>query len=180
MRASFGTISMLVISLSAVSYAEKRRHHDAHSHDSSEVEIVYIENDLSIGVKASMSNIVGFEHAPKTTKQKEQIKAAEAFWKAADKVFTIKPQDACKLKSAEVEFENEEKDHDHDHGHKDKKAAHADMEAEYEFTCSKKATGLEFAALKSYKLGDVKVKYVIGAKQGSVELSGKNQEVTFP
>lgn len=116
---------------------EAFRQHEAHVHGSVEMNIAQDGHDLLIEITAPGMDVVGFEHAPETEQQHQQIEQIAKQLENARQMLTINPQADCHLESAAVhhpaledEHQDEHAGHDHDshshEAHQDEQHDHAD------------------------------------------------------
>lgn len=135
---------------------------DAHEHGSGKLNIAVAGKTMTIELEIPAADIVGFEHAAKTKKQKADVKAATAKLKDALKLFVVNSDAACKLASAKVETEGAMAEGGHDHGHshghshgkKEAKSeeSHSEFHVNYKLTCGspKNMTAIEFAFFDAF------------------------------
>ncbi len=83
-------------------HAEEIRHHEAHAHGVAQLNVAMEDKRLYIEFYSPAANIVGFEHHPRTTAQKDAVAAATAQLKAAETLFLLPPKSQCQLVSADV------------------------------------------------------------------------------
>jgi len=109
--------------------------HGIHEHGSAELNLVLEGQALAVEFTSPAMNIVGFEHQPRTVKQKQALKEALAHLRQGDKMLGLPAAAQCRLESAEVSSDLE--GHDHGHGHaRDGHDEHADFNAIWRFQCS--------------------------------------------
>lgn len=82
---------------------DTRRQPGAHTHGEGLLAIAIDGNRLQLELEAPASDIVGFEHSPKTAAQKKAIADAKARLAKPGDLFKLSPDAACKLVSANVE-----------------------------------------------------------------------------
>ena len=116
------TLISLCIGLAASHSAlaeEHFRSHDAHVHGHVEVNIAQDNNELLIEVTAPGSDVVGFEHAPKTPEQIKALEHATAMLNQPESLFAFSnAQCELKFKSVSNTLEQEKHgDHDNHEGH---------------------------------------------------------------
>ncbi len=123
---------------------------DAHEHGVGKLNIAIDGKTVAMELEIPAADIVGFEHAAKTKKQKAALAKAKKTLAAPAKLFQISSAAGCKVKSAKVETEGaiakigqshgHSHSHDHDHGKKKGKAAaeetHSEFHATYAMSCS--------------------------------------------
>lgn len=128
-------IAIALIGLAAPTLAqEPRRQLDAHSHGEGRLAIAIEGKRLEMELEAPASDIIGFEHAPRTKAQRKTMADAKKQLGRLAGLFVLTADAGCKLKTADVDVlgaaaGSKAKGHDHDHGHdhgKKGKAAKAD------------------------------------------------------
>lgn len=117
----------------------------AHVHGTGKLNIVLEKQELHIELTLPADNVVGFEHAPRTPKQKEQVTAAKKSFGDFAKLFEVSTDAKCLFNKAHVElFENKkahhkkgDKHHHHGHGHADHHGdkEHAELSSHYVLKC---------------------------------------------
>ena len=124
------------------------RHHDAHEHGVSKLNLVIEGKRVEMELESPGSDIVGFEHAPATDADRKAIVDAAERLKDGAALFVTSAAAGCNLRSAEIEVpgaEKKEKHHGHGHGHgKDKhghhndkadEETHSEFHAHYRYVC---------------------------------------------
>lgn len=103
----------------------------AHEHGAATLDLAVDGKTLSIALESPLDNLVGFEHAPKSEKQKAALARMEKELRAGDRLFKPNAEAACALVEAAVESPFA--------APAGKAAAdgHADVEARWTFTCAK-------------------------------------------
>jgi len=110
--------------------AEEKHHHKAHVHGVAQLNVVLEDNELYIEFISPAANIVGFEHQPKTEKQKDAVKNAIKALKAGEELFALSRKAGTKLTTSKVVTDLEiEHGHEHEHVHKDEHEEHHSEEA---------------------------------------------------
>ena len=202
-------ISSIVLStVFTVSAKEgERDHHDAHEHGVAEMNIAWVKNELTIDLEGPSHNFVGFEHEPKSKKQKKIVGAAAKLLKQPNQLFSL-DNDSCKVAEVKVDspFDWAKKDHDHDHGHKhddekhhDEKASshkghddhddheeesvHSEYSLHYGFDCSELKTELTVDMNQLFSefpnLEKVNVQWLSATQQNSVVATKNNATLTL-
>ena len=97
-----------------------RRDVKAHVHGQAELTLVLDAKNLQVEAKIPMDDLVGFEHKPKTEKQKQALKQALDKLKDANKQLGLPSAASCVLKEATLE----DSDHHHKHDKHDKHDKH--------------------------------------------------------
>lgn len=143
--------------------AAQQREAGAHEHGRGTLNIAVEGARLSMELEAPGADIVGFEHAAKTAKQKAAVADAKKKLSAPQALFVFPTSAGCVLKSAKVEVEGLEHAHGHSHGHshgkaKDGKAEaapedkHSEFRAAYAFDCKAPAsvTSIDFGYFRVF------------------------------
>jgi hypothetical protein len=168
----------------------------AHEHGRGTLNIALEGARLSMELEAPGMDIVGFEHAPSTDKQKAAVEFAKRRLAAPQALFELPAAAGCAPKETKVAIEAE--DHDHEHGqehgrgasngadakddsgkHHDAKAEHADHEhstfrGAYAFDCKAPArlTTIAFGYFKAFAGAQkLDVTVVTPKQQGRFEVS---------
>ena len=116
---------------SAVGAEKEHRHHGVHQHGLGKLNLVWEGKTVHIELENPADNIVGFEHAPRTEKQKKAVQNAVAILKDAGTVFGFTPEARCHGRATEVERGISTAED----GAKNKPEAHSEFHAQYRFTC---------------------------------------------
>lgn len=118
--------------------------HRAHQHGVARLEVAVDGNTLSIHLQSPLDNLLGFEHAPRTDKQKQAAQALLATLRRGEGLFIPTSAAGCRLTEAKVmapvlEGGSERGDH-------------ADLSADWRFTCAQPArlTGMKVELLSRY------------------------------
>jgi hypothetical protein len=147
-------------------FAEEPGHRElgAHEHGRGTLNIAVEGNRLSMELEVPGADIVGFEHAPSTPKQKAAVEAAKKRLAAPQTLFKLPASAGCVLDSSQVAIEAE--DHDHDAKEHEPKSAdgapkkadeheeheHSQFHVQYAFTCKAPAnlTSIEFGYFAAF------------------------------
>lgn len=120
----FTAVLLLYGVCSQTAFAEgEHRHHGSHVHGVATINVALEKNELYIELKSPAANIVGFEHAPRSEKEKSAVKEAEALLKAGENVFRMASGAGAVLKEAVITTGHESDAH-HDHEHEKHDADH--------------------------------------------------------
>ncbi|GAB5993307.1 DUF2796 domain-containing protein [Aeromonas enteropelogenes] len=166
--------------------------HGAHEHGHGHLNLVLDGNQLMLEFQAPAADLVGFEHAAKSNKEKAQYARAVDRLKQPDTLFRFAPAAGCKLTQQEINAANKEHDHDHDHdhqksddGHDDHQhdeAGHADIGAMYTYTCAlpDKLAGLEATLFSVYpSLEKLSVQGILPTGQTAAELTPSANQLSW-
>lgn len=136
----------------------QQRELGAHEHGRGTLNIALEGMRLSMELEVPGADVVGFEHAAKTRKDKAAVGTAKKQLSAPLALFKFPASAGCVVKSASVVVEAEA----HDHGHaKDVKAhphvsgdkpGHSQFHAQYEFDCKNptSVTAIEFDYFRTF------------------------------
>jgi len=181
-------IAMTLLGLAAPTFAQDaRRQLDAHAHGEGRLAIAIEGPRLEMELETPASDILGFEHAPRTKAQKKALADARKRLASLAGLLTLPDAAGCKLTSAKVEVLGAaagggKKGHDHDHGHgHDHKAAdskgkaddhghdhgaHSEFKVTYAVACATpaKLDTIAFDYFKAFKGAEKLSVTVIGPK----------------
>lgn len=103
-----------------------------HEHGAATLDLVVDGKTLSIALESPLDNLVGFEHAPRSDKQKAALARMEKELRAGDRLFKPNAEAGCTLVESAVESPFPT-------GQTEKAGAggHADADARWTFTCAK-------------------------------------------
>lgn len=172
--------------LTAPAYAQSKKHdhhhHHAHAHQEeahvhglAELHIAIEGNALLMQLHTPAYNLIGFEHQPTTESEKQQLAQAVAMLNAIDTLFGLPADAGCVVQSTIIQSSLLETQA-HAHGE------HADFSAEYSLNCASPdaLTHLDLSLTEHFPLMEtIVVQSVSPAGQSRVELSAKQQRVTF-
>jgi len=94
-----GTSSAMLVALSASVAAHEP---GAHVHGVASLQVAIDGKQVSIDMDSPLDNIVGFEHAAKTDKDRQAIKAMAAKFHQGEKLFVLTPAAQCTLQSVNL------------------------------------------------------------------------------
>ncbi len=130
--------SILLLPLSVL--AEE---HAAHEHGHGQLNLALDGQQLLIELHAPAADLVGFEHAARTTQEQQQQAQALAQLQQGDRLFVLPAAAGCQLQQQQVHDHQdaqaehttdashaEEAGHEHEEAHQ-----HSDIRAEYTFVC---------------------------------------------
>lgn len=131
---TFMTVLAAFLATGGVHGQDLRREAGAHVHGAGKLGIVIDGNTVSFDLDTPANDILGFEHPPKTTKEKAALQRAVAAFKDAGKVFGLSAAAGCRVTKAEAGLEEPE-----GAGSKEKSAegqeVHADFNSTVVFEC---------------------------------------------
>ena len=138
----------------------------AHVHGVAKIDLAVDGNKLTLSMEMPLDNLVGFEHLPKTDKQKAALAEAMTSLKNAADLFVPTAAAGCKVEAVDVG--------DPFPGGKAKADGHADVDADYVFRCAQPAAlkGLETKLFKRFgRLHRIDVQRATAAGQGAATLT---------
>ena len=170
-------ISILFASATPL-HAEQQNHrqHAAHEHGTARLMLAIEGNVLEMEFISPAMNLVGFEHQPANPQQRKVVHQAIETLKAADRIFILPKQAACKLLEAEVETGLATDGHEHG------KESHAEFHTHYHFRCN------NIAELKQIDVQlfshfpathELDVEMITGSGQKAVELDHDHHQLTL-
>lgn len=138
--------ALLALPLAAPAPAWAHDHdHGAHQHGVARLEVAVDGPTLTIRLESPLDNLLGFEHAPRTDRQKQAAQDLLAALRRGDGLFAPTLAAGCKLVEARVEAPVLEG--------QGGTAKHADLEADWRYTCAQAArlTGLKVGLFDKYR-----------------------------
>jgi len=144
-------LALMIVSLDGAAAGSAHRQLGAHEHGSGVLNVAIEGERVSLELAAPGSDIVGFEHAPRTDQQKAEYSKVGEKLRAGLKLFRLTPQAGCELVETEIDYVTEaqapntdntaaasETAHDHD-GHEadshDHDHDHAEFLVSYSIRC---------------------------------------------
>ena len=159
--------------------------HGKHEHGVASLSLAVDNKGLEISLDSPAANLVGFEHQPSTDEQSQQVAKVKAQLENPTSLFDIPAAAECSLTKTELQAalmqissdsetaKPEHKQAGEKHEHEHEEHAHSDIEATWQFTCTKPAelgslsTKL-FAAFPAIK--KLNVEWLNGDKASAVSL----------
>ena len=203
-------LTRLVVALSIVPVlvisdirAEGYRHHEAHEHGVAGLNLAIDGKNLQIEFSSPAANIVGFEHHPRTQKQKAAVKKAIKQLKNGDALFILSRESEGRLVKSNVhtdidhhggnhhdsEHSDEKNPHDQNAEHHGKEPSeadenkrHSEFKANYHFICNKpnKLKHIKVLLFKVFPgIEHVEVQLLTPKKQTAMELTADNNKIPF-
>jgi hypothetical protein len=129
--------------------AEEFEQHHAHEHGKVTLNLAVDGRALVLELDAPAANVVGFEHAPRTSSERAAVTNAEAWIRAGKDVLAMSQGAECRYTSTDFtppQWEagndpDQDPDEDHDHGgsgHEgERHELHADYEARFNYECAR-------------------------------------------
>lgn len=128
--------------------AEDTRQLDAHEHGSGQLDIAFDGPQIALELHAPGADIVGFEYAAVSAKDRAAVDAAVATLAGPLDLFVLPKAAGCSVVQAAAKLESDDghDDHDDEHVHKDHaheehddqvtETGHTEFHAEYLLTCA--------------------------------------------
>ena len=200
MRIFRSWLLLLLATCSLPLAAEVQRRHAAHEHGEGRLDIAQEGTELHIEFESPAANIVGFEHAPRTTADHAALDRAVALLESGDRMFGFPHQAACQLVAADVTTPMSDHAAEEEHAHPEEGAmhgnepptdagkqehgdeSHSDISAHYRFDCShpEQLNQLTVKLFEAFPLTErLRVQIISETRQGAAEISGKQPIVRF-
>ena len=139
-------IALALVSTTPV-FAEQTRQLDAHEHGVGQLDIAFDGKQISMELHAPGADIVSFEYAAESAKDRAKVDAAVAMLARPLDLFVITEAAGCTIVQASAELESEEGQADHEDEHDDHEdadhqeknvgeAGHTEFHAEYLLACA--------------------------------------------
>jgi hypothetical protein len=160
----------------------------AHEHGVAAINISMDGNIVNVAMDSPLDNLLGFEHAPSTPHQREQVHAMAHRLRAAEMMFAFNPQAHCKMMGATLASAVLPPLLLGEAGTPpvaapDAPPGHADLDANFEFRCSRPdqlrqmTVGL-FAAFPGFH--QIRVQAVTDAGQAAATLTPEQATFSWP
>lgn len=143
----------------------------AHQHGVAQLMVAVEGSSVAIEFESPMENLVGFEHAPRTQKQREAIETLKHTFSTPDKLFVPTAAAGCSAGPAELALP------DYRHGD-----GHADLHASISFRCKSPAAlqGLTVHLFERFsRLERVKTQLVVPGRQSAVDLTRRRTQLAW-
>ena len=198
------TFSVICLGLTlSDAIAGSYRHHEAHEHGAANLNIAVEGSNLYIELNSPAANIVGFEHRPKTKKQKAAVADALERLKEGAALFLLPTESAGRMVKVDVHTDMDHQAEHHDENshageqdrhqaekekhmgeqhETDKHEQHSEFKATYHFIC-KKPSKLSHIVVKLFNIfpgiEQIEVQLLAETKQTAVELTAENHTIMF-
>lgn len=178
---------IILTTLVSPALAEGNRQLDAHEHGVSELNIAIDGNTIAIELHAPGADIVGFEHAAESQKDRAAIDTAVATLARPLDLFTLPAEAECSVMQANAALKSDEAHEEHQDGHDghddhaeehhDDDTGHTEFHAEYVLTCAnpEAITEINFAFFEQFENArelEVQIVSASGAQAFEVERDG--------
>ncbi|HVK53413.1 MAG TPA: DUF2796 domain-containing protein [Burkholderiales bacterium] len=171
-------LGMVVLAAGSVAYGA-----DAHVHGAARLEVAVDGKNVTMELLSPLDSVVGFEHAPRTEKQKVVARNALEQLRKADAMFTLTPEARCAVTSVNLDapaLAAQQASGKKASEHKD--GDHAELSAEYSFVCEQPDSlrGLEVKLFDNFsKLRRLDVEVVGPKGQTAAKLSPSKRRVVW-
>jgi hypothetical protein len=169
---------LAVLSTSIMASAQPHHHeNDPHVHGVSEIKLAISDTDIQIQFESPASNIVGFEHAAVTIKEKAQLEYAKATLSDSKYLFIFNGA-SCQPESSVINVLG--LSHSIDESQPSK--GHNEISAQYQFTCTSTVDlkNIEIDLFNKFpNISQIKVQWVSKIEQGMSVLKASNNQLTF-
>ena len=128
-------VCLLGLALAPVVLAQ----HAPHAHGVAELRVAVDGKRLHIELESPLDNLVGFEHAPQTARERAALAAAEKTLRGGDALFVLPAEAGCVLEAVELESPYPQSAGDDPAHGPDDEEGHSDMDVTYEFDCANPA-----------------------------------------
>lgn len=118
-------LAVAFTTLGGVAFAEETRHADAHEHGHGTFQMVIEDDHAVIEIAVPAFDIIGFEHTPSTTAQRNAMADAAAALSRPNTLFAMPAAAGCAIGQIEIGF-GATGGHRHEHGDQDEHEEHAD------------------------------------------------------
>lgn len=135
-----GSLLALALLLPGLAQAAEQHHNHAHVHGVAKLEVAVEGGRIDLHLESPLEALLGFEHMPRSAKEKAAVAKMAQTLRAADTLFVPTAAAGCKLVSAQLESPVLAPHETPVQGE-----PHADLDADFSFTCAQpaKLTGLE-------------------------------------
>lgn len=168
----FKSVGLLMCCLAAPAFAAHDHDHHAHVHGVAKLEVAVDGSRIDLHLESPLEALLGFEHAPRTEKEKAAVARMHTTLKQAERLFVPTAAAGCRLVSVQVEAAVLEAGHK-GHDHHDE---HGDLDADFHFTCAQpgKLTGMEVRLADAFpRMRRVDAQVVSGRGQSATRLTAK-------
>ena len=197
------TFAIMIAIVSSKTWAGEQRHSDAHVHGVAHLNVAVEGTRLHLEFTSPAANIVGFEHQPRTEKQKDGVRKAKETLEESSILFIPSPAAQCRPIKSSIKTDIEHNDdHDadaeHEHEHEkdthhgkakehleeneDEHARHSEFHSEYQFVCKNpgKLAQMDVMLFQPFPgIEHIEVQLLTGKKQSAQELTSQNHRIKF-
>lgn len=120
-------------------HAHKRVEHGAHVHGQASLALVVEAQRVTLLLDSPLDNLLGFEHAPRSLKEKQAIEAMMQRLRQPENLFNFSPAAQCQPLQSELAPLYQAGG-----------SGHQDLQAEYVFACAQTPRTLEVQLFKAF------------------------------
>lgn len=160
----------------ALAHEHGHHQHHAHVHGQAELEVAVDGANLSLRLASPLEAVLGFEHAPRSDRERAAAAALRKTLVAGERLFAPTAAAGCKLEESRAI--SDVLDRKPGAG----QDGHGDVVAEYRFICAgpDKLTGMEVRLFDAFpKLRRVDARVVSGKGQSARRLTAKMRYLTW-
>lgn len=157
---------------------------DMHSHGIGDLNVIITKSSqLHFELDTPSHNLLGFEHPPKSKKEKKQLEKLLALLKRPYKIIKFSSRDKCTIEKIDIEnpFTRDEDHEEEDEDHGDEDEVHTDFVIRYQYQCDSPPLKINlrkfFSKFKFFE--ELKVAWIYNKQQGSQNLSKKDYIISF-
>lgn len=156
---------------------------EAHVHGAATLQIAVESTQLQLSFSSPLDNLLGFEHPPRTVKQKHAVRNMAETLRHAERIFLPSPAAQCTLQSVKLDSVVLEKTGAHVHDeHAQEGHVHADLDGDFTFECAQPAAlhELEVNLFTDFPLlKKIKVEAVTRSGQSAATLNPSNKRMVW-
>ena len=168
--------------------AQVARQKDSHEHGAAKLMMVMEGKKLQIEFEVPSESLIGFEHLPKSQRNRKKFNEAIKNLSDPSKLFSIPIKAECLLVGTNVSqslFSNEEElghDDEDEHGHDESEKAeiHSEFKSNYYWNCQHldeiDSIGTELMSFFP-RIEEIRVNWISNNGQGSLELESKDDRI---
>jgi len=148
----------------------------AHVHGAAALEVALDQGSLSITLDSPLDNLLGFEHAPRTDRQKQAAKALADTLRRGDVLFGLPAAAKCTLKDVQLQAPVLGL------GQGEAGGEHASLQADYLFACAAPAAlnGIDVNLFDRFRgLHKLDARVAGPRGQSAVKLTGKQRRLAW-
>lgn len=161
---NFSVLFLSLFCLASFAGKKEHRHHEAHVHGAATLQIAFENQKGVVRFQAAADGVLGFEHSPKTSKEKQLLdKAISKFENEISKIIQLPSDLGCIFQKEKIGLPEA------------KKSEHIDFIANFQVQCQKHIQGseIQFSFASFPGLHDIDVTILVDDLQKSVEVKNK-------
>jgi hypothetical protein len=181
-----GTVCIVTAAMAAAGFPafaeEPQRQLSAHVHGHGLLNIAIEGKKMSMELRVSAADVVGFEHEPETGEQRAALGEAQARLANGAVLFAPDRKAGCELDRVKVSRDAGHEHHDHEDkssasGEEKAEAGHSELHGEYTFNCASpsRLTSMTFDYFKQFPNAQALTVTIVSPKgQSSFEVKREN------